>query len=120
VHHGMAAVKQLLGRNAVSAAVNHKRLYRLYRQEHLAVRRLRRTRLLRPGVRNAKGREGSRIAETIGKSQIVRVVRDTFLRRANIEAPALSEGTPQDSFTSSRGHVIDSNSNQLRGLCPLR
>src|SRR5580704_1679254 len=27
--------------------VNHKRLYRLYRQEHLAVRRLRRKRLLR-------------------------------------------------------------------------
>jgi len=30
--------------------VNHKRLYRLYRQEHLAVRRLKRKRLTRPGV----------------------------------------------------------------------
>ncbi len=30
--------------------VNHKRLYRFYRQEHLAVRRLRRKRLARPSV----------------------------------------------------------------------
>ncbi len=30
--------------------VNHKRLYRLYREEHLAVRRLRRKRLARPAV----------------------------------------------------------------------
>ena len=30
--------------------VNHKRLYRLYRQENLAVRRLRRKRLIRPAV----------------------------------------------------------------------
>jgi putative transposase len=30
--------------------VNHKRLYRLYRQEHLAVRRLKRKRLARPSV----------------------------------------------------------------------
>ena len=30
--------------------VNHKRLYRLYRQEHLAVRRLRRKRLARPSA----------------------------------------------------------------------
>ena len=29
-------------------AVNHKRVYRLYREEHLAVRRLKRKRLLRP------------------------------------------------------------------------
>ena len=30
--------------------VNHKRLYRLYRQENLAVRRIRRKRLIRPAV----------------------------------------------------------------------
>ena len=30
--------------------MNHKRLYRLYRQENLAVRRLRRKRLIRPAV----------------------------------------------------------------------
>ena len=30
--------------------VNHKRLYRLYRKENLAVRRLRRKRLIRPAV----------------------------------------------------------------------
>ena len=30
--------------------VNHKRLYRIYREEHLAVRRLKRKRLLRPAV----------------------------------------------------------------------
>ena len=30
--------------------VNHKRLYRIYREEHLAVRRLKRKRLLRPGA----------------------------------------------------------------------
>jgi putative transposase len=30
--------------------VNHKRLYRIYREEHLAVRRLKRKRLVRPGA----------------------------------------------------------------------
>src|SRR5581483_4147498 len=30
--------------------VNHKRLYRIYREEHLAVRRLRRKRLMRPAA----------------------------------------------------------------------
>jgi putative transposase len=46
--YGYRRLHVLLGRRGWQ--VNHKRLYRLYRQEHLAVRRLRRKRLIRPAV----------------------------------------------------------------------
>ena len=43
--YGYRRLQALLGRRG--ERVNHKRLYRIYREEHLAVRRLRRKRLLR-------------------------------------------------------------------------
>ena len=46
--YGYRRLGVLLERRGYKA--NHKRLYRLYRQEHLAVRRLRRKRLIRPAA----------------------------------------------------------------------
>jgi putative transposase len=46
--YGYRRLGVLLGRRGYR--VNHKRLYRIYCEEHLAVRRLRRKRLLRPAV----------------------------------------------------------------------
>jgi putative transposase len=83
--------------------VNHKRLYRLYRKENLAVRRLRRKRLLRPAVPIAQLQRANEewsmdfVMDGLATGRAVRVLTivDSFTR----ECLALEV----DSCLSSRG-----------------
>lgn len=63
--YGYRRLQVLLQRRGWVA--NHKRLYRLYREENLAVRRLRRKRLLRPAAPIRSGRREGGHRQTLAR-----------------------------------------------------